>query len=394
MKRIKVANFGPIREGSVHFGDLTLLVGPQASGKSLLVQLFKAIKDTTSIKKVLQSHGYDWSHRDKPFEDFLSLYFGGGMESLWQVDTTVAVDGRPLDFQRRVVPSAGDSGGAYTNSVFLIPAQRVMILEDGWSKSFLSHADGVPYCLRIFSETIRKLMMHDLGKGKAVFPQAGQWKGEQRRLIDDGIYIGGKVKLRTDGMRKRIVLEPGSGGTALPYSAWSAGQREFTPLLMGLYGLMPRHKSKVDLITTVVIEEPEMGLHPRAIMSFCLLVLDLLHRGYKVIVSTHSPVVLDVVWAIQELSGLKKDTAIKSLKEIFGINRLDRSVRDALTSALEKTYRTFYFQRAEDGVHIRDISKLDPGSDDDNVAGWGGLSGFSGRIADVVGDALCSGGVA
>jgi len=374
MKRIKVTSFGPIQEGEVKFGDLTVLVGPQASGKSLLVQLFKAIKDTVSIKKVLQLHGYDWSHRGRPFEDFLSLYFGGGMESLWGEDTAVAVDGRPLDFQRRVVPLAGGGGEEHTNSVFLVPAQRVMILEDGWPKPFMSHSDGAPYCLRVFSEFVRRMMTHDLGKGKAIFPRSGQLKAELRRLVDEGIYVGGKVRFRVDGMRKRIVLEPPGGGPALPYSAWSAGQREFTPLLIGLHGLMPWHKTKVDLITTVVIEEPEMGLHPRAIMSFCLLVLELLRRGYKVIVSTHSPVILDVVWALRELADLKEDTAIKALKQIFRIRRLDPSVREVLASALRKKYRTFYFQRTEteQGVCIKDISTLDPGLDDEHDEDPGG----------------------
>ena len=40
---------------------------------------------------------------------------------------------------------------------------------------------------------------------------------------------------------------------------------------------------------------------------------------------------------------------------------------------------------------MRDISVLDPGSDDDAISGWGGLSGFSGRIADIVGKAIGGG---
>ncbi|HRI68301.1 MAG TPA: hypothetical protein PK156_28925 [Polyangium sp.] len=39
MKRLRVTGFGPIRQADVKFGDLTVLVGPQASGKSLFVQL-------------------------------------------------------------------------------------------------------------------------------------------------------------------------------------------------------------------------------------------------------------------------------------------------------------------------------------------------------------------
>lgn len=35
MKSLKIKNFGPIGNVEVKFGDLTFLVGPQASGKSL-----------------------------------------------------------------------------------------------------------------------------------------------------------------------------------------------------------------------------------------------------------------------------------------------------------------------------------------------------------------------
>lgn len=391
MKRIKVTSFGPIQEGEVEFGDLTVLVGPQASGKSLLVQLFKAIEDTASIKKTLHAYGYDWLHGRRAFEGFLSLYFGGGMESVWQADTAVTVDGRRCDFPNHVVSSA-EGGSIPTDSVFLVPAQRALVLEDGWPKSFESHSDGAPFCLRTFSELVRRAMMLYQGRGKGVFPQLGRLNSELRRLMDGGIYIGGKVKLRTDGMRKRIVLEPYEGGPALPYSAWSAGQREFTPLLIMLCWLIPSANAKPDRPEIVVIEEPEMGLHPQAIMSFCLLVLELLHRGYKVIVSTHSPVVLDVVWALRELADLEEGTAIKALKQIFGIRRLDPQTRKVLASSLKKSYRTFYFGRTEQGVRIQDISTLDPGSDDDDISGWGGLSGFSGGIADVIGRTICGGG--
>jgi len=38
MHHLHVTNFGPIHDGTVEFGDLTVLVGQQATGKSLLLQ--------------------------------------------------------------------------------------------------------------------------------------------------------------------------------------------------------------------------------------------------------------------------------------------------------------------------------------------------------------------
>src|SRR5438552_3917286 len=100
-------------------------------------------------------------------------------------------------------------------------------------------------------------------------------------------------------MQRQLKLSYGNA-THLSYMTWTAGQREFVPMLLGLYYLLPAGGSpKRPATRWVVIEEPEMGLHPKAIMSVMLLVLDLLDRGYRVVLSTHSPLVVDVVWALR-----------------------------------------------------------------------------------------------
>jgi len=388
MRSLEVSSFGPIKQGEVHFGDLTILVGPQASGKSLFVQLFKAVEDSGAIRKKMRQYGFDWSKDKNPVGTFLSTYLGGGMASVWQQDTWINVDGRPCGFLDRVVKSPRGPK-VDKESVFLIPAQRALVLQDGWPKPFMGYSPGDPYCMRDFSESLRRLMEQGLGSGKAIFPQAGRLKSQLRRLVDEGIYIGAELQLHTEGPRKQIVLCPHGSKAPLPYSAWSAGQREFTPLLMGMYWLMPSTKVKrKGHVRTVIIEEPEMGLHPQAIVSFCLLMLELLWREYHVILSTHSPVVLDVIWALKELAQLEEALAIQCLKKIFGVAVLGPPIREVFASALKKDYRVHFFDRTDDEVEVRDISSLDPGDDDEHVSGWGGLSGFSGRIADIVGDAL------
>lgn len=71
------------------------------------------------------------------------------------------------------------------------------------------------------------------------------------------------------------------------------------PLLLGLYWLLPPAKvRRRGALEWVVIEEPEMGLHPNAVSVVILLILELLQRGYRVCLSTHSTHVLDIVWAL------------------------------------------------------------------------------------------------
>lgn len=72
MEHIKVKSLGPINEADIKFGDLTLFIGPQASGKSILLQLIKLIIDRYNIPSVLKQNNYEWGNKK---ENFLDLFF-------------------------------------------------------------------------------------------------------------------------------------------------------------------------------------------------------------------------------------------------------------------------------------------------------------------------------
>jgi hypothetical protein len=150
--------------------------------------------------------------------------------------------------------------------------------------------------------------------------------------------------------------------------------------LMGLYWLVaPLGRSDRQAIQWVVIEEPETGLHPNAISAVLLLILDLLSRGYRVCLSTHSPHVLDVVWALKVIR--ERGAPSSRILDLFDTRRTDR-MKEMAEGVLGKVARVYYFDRKSGCT--RDISGLDPGSEEVSEAGWGGLSEFSGHVADIV----------
>jgi hypothetical protein len=159
-------------------------------------------------------------------------------------------------------------------------------------------------------------------------------------------------------------------------------------LLFGLYHLLPpRRHTKADGIDWVVIEEPEMGLHPQALSVVMLLVLELLSRGYRVIISTHATLVLDVVFTLRTL-GEHARRAPASLFEAFGIRKYPATQR-VLDAALGYTYKTYLFElvrRTETDYRVisKDISALDPSSESRSEAEWGGLTGFSSKFNRVL----------
>ena len=58
--RLQASNIGQIRRADIEFGDLTVLVGPQASGKSIFLQFLKLLVDPGAILAELKRNGMDW----------------------------------------------------------------------------------------------------------------------------------------------------------------------------------------------------------------------------------------------------------------------------------------------------------------------------------------------
>lgn len=317
---------------------------------------------------------------DDPTE-LLEAYFGQGMRSAWRENTHVKVTGRRVDPSRFEARSRDEQP-----KIFYIPAHRALLLAEGWPAPFLKLGADTPAVARLFSQNLFSLFANP--RNAELFPVEGRLKKEYRDAIDDAVFHGGQVRLGKEGLRKRLELR--FGATRLPFMTWTAGQREFTPLLLGLYHLLPSQAvSKRSGIDWVIIEEPEMGLHPQAISVVMLLVLDLLWRGYRVILSTHAPLVLDVMFTLRVLQA--HGGIPDQLYDAFGIKK-SQQTRKVMKDALKKSYRTFYLHFDEGGrVVSRDISALDPSSPEEDEAEWGGLTKFSSSFNAAIAEAVSRG---
>jgi hypothetical protein len=367
---LQIENFAQIDKVNLAFGDLTVLVGAQGTGKSLALQWFKASVDGKQVVAALKDSGQFF---EKP-DALVDLIFGVGMGSSWRAGSKVLwndVDVKPANIGRL---------GRLKERVFFIPAHRSMLISDGWASPFQRLSTDIPVVARLFSQNL--FNRFSARSASDLFPLHRVLKKEYRDLIDEAVFHGGTVGIDQDQQHsKRLKLTHGE--TRLPYMTWTAGQREFTPLLLGLYDLLPprKEKKKTD-IDWVVIEEPEMGLHPQAISVFLLLTLDLLWRGYKVVLSTHSPHILAAIWMLRVLANINADW--KHVCDAFGVPK-SAAMKDVAESALQKDYRVNLLEfNSSNVVESKDISTLDPSSEDDDVSGWGGLTGFTSKFSEIV----------
>ena len=385
---LEALHVGPIKRADVTFGDLTVLVGPQATGKSVFLELLKLLVDTGAVLDRLKRYGLDW---DKHLGRFLDTYLGEGMRGVWREGrSAITFQGQVVDLERLV----GRQKKLKHESLFFIPAQRVLTLAKGWPRPFTDFSAGDPFVVRDFGEKIRVLMETEIGiphletereSQRTFFPEMRRLglKAEIRQLLRETVFYNFRLKVDRHGVQKRLVLTSGKHDF-LPYMVWSAGQREFVPLLLGLYWLLSTPKvSRQGGIKWVVIEELEMGLHPKAISTVLLLVLDLLSRGYRVCLSTHSPHVLDVVWALNVFKEHGADP--RRLLKLFDVEAT-QTMRSMAEKVLKKDARVYYFDQASG--ETCDISSLYPGAEEAAEAGWGGLTEFSGRVADAVAEVV------
>lgn len=179
-----------------------------------------------------------------------------------------------------------------------------------------------------------------------------------------------KMRMKVDGMD-------------MPFMTWSAGQKEFMPLLMGFYCVSgpPMQLLNKDQYEYIVIEEPEMGLHPKAIMSVLLEILELVQMGKKVIVSTHSTVPLEFVWAFNILKRSANKNREAGLAKLFDVSGKGAGI---FAGIFDKSIRTYAFERKGEKVESIDISSLDALDEQPVVSEWGGLSSFATRASELV----------
>ena len=147
MTILHIKNFAQIEDASITFGDLTVLVGPQATGKSLILQWFKIAIDASEVFYALKEAGHDV----KTPTNLINLIFGEGMASAWiDGSSIVTFDGKPISPHSRGKRWRRNQKGR----LFYIPAHRALLLAEGWPAPFLKLDADTPVVARLFSQNL------------------------------------------------------------------------------------------------------------------------------------------------------------------------------------------------------------------------------------------------
>lgn len=209
MNNIDIKSFGPINKGNVGIGDLTLLVGPQANGKSIFLQLLKLLIDKNHIRQTLEQYGYIWG---EDVSEIMERYFGEGMADIWKKKTAITFDKKKIDGQFLLGKKSSED---ITEMLFYIPSQRVVCLQNGWPRYFSDYEDGVPYVMKHFSETLRRFLESGFNKSRSdiIFPLSQRLNDSLRDSFNRSIFHDAKIMIDKTG-KKRFKLETGKSSIA------------------------------------------------------------------------------------------------------------------------------------------------------------------------------------
>ena len=111
--------------------------------------------------------------------------------------------------------------------------------------------------------------------------------------------------------------------------------------------------------------------------------LELMSRGIRVCISTHSPHVLDMVWAMRVF--IEKKASPDYVLKLFDVE-LTPENKELAKKTLTKSMKVYYFDR--EAKKVEDISRLDPSSSKAAEYTWGGLTDFSSRASNLVADVV------
>lgn len=319
--------FGPIQSGSltkIDISPLTVFIGPQGTGKSLISQMLYFFQDTgylfnkyrkslhseEALRRVIEGMRVG-DLNNRPLANFLSTptarldYQCTPGDFAIRRYISINRDNKKIralkpftqEIERwyKELEDPTQSSLLYPPKAIFIPTERLYYSRFIYSDpAMLGHA-ALPITMREFARTMTQSLAiaqswsTDMGS----YPPEAAFIGQLAKEA-----LGGEPKFTTAGRYAgRWQWHPTGGGTPIEIEMTSSGQMEAWPLVMlaqGLFGMSPNERP-----TFIHVEEPEAHLHPIAQMIMMKILAYLAKNNIRIIITTHS---LDILYMLNNLT--------------------------------------------------------------------------------------------
>ncbi len=325
MEKLYIKNFGGIDEAEFEFKPITVLIGPQASGKSVVLKLLyffrtaftefaikPPIDDDLKIKHIVEKYesrflavfpksSYPKSESAVRYENskvkvelFIQQYeldfvFDSYTQRVF--DDTIKDRDSAYNLYKRsgkgLVVSYFDYATKFAihpNQQIYIPAKR-SLYADLLDNAFIFMKEHVEFDL--FTVEFGQLLSHirkrfQRGEASNFLNPDGNFESKAKAILGGELADSGQEVFLSHWDGRRV-----------PLQLASSGQQEFVPLIMTLYAYFTQ--SMISDNTTFYVEEPEAHLFPlsqKMVVELLVAFKVQLHRKNRFLITTHSPYIL------------------------------------------------------------------------------------------------------
>ncbi len=318
--KLHIKDFGPIHEADLDIKPLTVFIGRNDTGKSYAAMLLYSLIKAHIISKAKRSKYESMELREylknsiirqikRVFDNELEELINKNSKDI-RMQFTFMVDSKGYDFSVGKSSEPNIQLSDKTELKDLIFKKDTILLPS--SRSGLLHTYLIIAAVRIEEES--ELEVTDLTK---IYPLPGNitdfiylllkysikqiGEEENEELIERlEKIIGGKIEGKVNGLYfhdERYNLD-------IRIDKASSGIQELTPLY-----LVIKHFDLKNLM--LIIEEPEVHLHPELIIDMTRVIAWLVRRGAYVIITTHSDYLFSKLNLLIKLNRVDKDERVK-----------------------------------------------------------------------------------
>jgi hypothetical protein len=340
MFKLQVQDFSCLSKADICFGRMSVLIGPQASGKSVLSKLafFFLELMTDQYESILDQKSFDhftesikvsfsewfpvaaWGKKKFTIQFALGEYkikitrttYDDSVKDTLRISTSALVKDH---FKRtaELAKTFRQKSAKRSNSPYLefelnleVQAAATSLLQKDIGADFIAGQTFIPAGRSFFTTLGRAFMAFDQGRGldpiTVKFGRLYSAFHEENRMFSRGArpiridaelgaILGGSIVWEAD----RPYLHSEDGRT-VPFSALSSGQQELLPLVVAISTIRRTVSRRESWTHLLYIEEPEAHLFPSAqskmIQGLASLVSD---PARRLSITTHSPYVLSKI---------------------------------------------------------------------------------------------------
>jgi energy-coupling factor transporter ATP-binding protein EcfA2 len=300
IQKVSIRNFKCLRDVRFDLQRFTVIVGPNASGKSSILQALKILCDAFSPSAIQIPQIVSLGQTAEPIEKLLSKYKSRGASD--EVELAAATEQGCYRYRSGVIPGPRNKVRNSSNATSG-PAVGSDLDSPDWNSPKPNEAPLLPTSVLLRLEASNLAVAHSAGPDPAVMTANGvglhsalasmalndpdSWQSLQKDLRKIIPTISRLRHSRAELNKPPSLLFDTIGAESLPALQVSEG----TLLVLGLLAAL-HAPTRPNLI---LLDDLDRGLHPKAQKELVMLLRTLMHsnEALQIVATTHSPYLLD-----------------------------------------------------------------------------------------------------